>query len=336
MVRTPVFVGFLVIILLLAGAAAWYALSGEEGTVTGNERDDRGCLAAAGFSYDESVGACVRASALNDDTRTAAAAAAGRFAGSYALTVTDVELVQNCERCFRVDLELGLERAKQMIRVRDGQVVADFGPARPSDESAERTAFGFVQALIIAAQGNPDEQAIADVRAALAAGAPLDVSTSTATTTLATFLGVEAVPDSASVEDLLVSDTAAVLTVGLNYDGAPRQLRDVHLTIEDGTWKVTRVSASAFKGESTPAGALTGSLVINDSGLEPDVWYVAPGSADASGEAVALEFTPDSICAAAEEAYVCIPDELEAGARVTVTGEPGASGAVRVTRLEIE
>lgn len=102
--------------------------------------------------------------------------------------------------------------------------------------------FGFIQNFI--KSGPPDPDVIAQMNAynSLSESAKESVSEDSISRELASFVGVQDVPDmGASVEDLQKpTDQTAVLIVGLNYSGG-RVLKAIHLVVENGEWKVERV-----------------------------------------------------------------------------------------------
>jgi hypothetical protein len=113
---------------------------------------------------------------------------------------------------------------------------------RPSDESAEITAFSFMQDFIKTAPPVSDEEASNRVYNSLSTSAKARVNRETLGSSLAGFVGVQDVPDQGvSVEDLQVTENTATLIVGMNYSGG-RTLKAVHLVIEKGIWKVDSVS----------------------------------------------------------------------------------------------
>ena len=70
----------------------------------GGERDGRGCLGPAGYSYDEKVNACIRKWELDDNQKRAAAIAVESVGYEKGLTVTDV-LTAKCPGCFTVKMQ---------------------------------------------------------------------------------------------------------------------------------------------------------------------------------------------------------------------------------------
>ncbi len=71
--------------------------------IIGGERDGRGCLGPAGYSYDEKVNACIRKWELNDNQKEAARIAVESVGYEKGLTITDV-LAARCPGCFTVTL----------------------------------------------------------------------------------------------------------------------------------------------------------------------------------------------------------------------------------------
>ncbi|MFH1473928.1 MAG: hypothetical protein ABIE55_03470 [Candidatus Aenigmatarchaeota archaeon] len=73
----------------------------------GGERDEHGCLGPAGYTWNESVGACVREWELDEEQKVAARTAV-EFAGyEYATTITKVVTIMEFEGMFEVTLEQG-------------------------------------------------------------------------------------------------------------------------------------------------------------------------------------------------------------------------------------
>lgn len=70
----------------------------------GGERDEHGCLNPAGYSWNESVGACIREWELNENQRKAAKIAVEHVGYKIGTTVIKVN-VARCPGCFAVDLE---------------------------------------------------------------------------------------------------------------------------------------------------------------------------------------------------------------------------------------
>lgn len=223
---------------------------------------------------------------------------------------------------------------RAVLDITDWETICEPGAARqPTDEEAELVGFGFIQDFIALAPGaleNP--QAVASAYAALSTSARAAISEDSLVNDLAQFVGVQDVPDQgASVEDLqVISDNQAILVVGLNYSGSGRVLRNVHLVVENGEWKVDRISTTAERMLFDQ----TGNLIRNNPGLEPDVWYLSYEQVGQPGLTVMLQFEPSSVCAEGDVNSTCDPDALEQGQRVHILGEWVDVEAVRVIRLE--
>jgi len=67
----------------------------------GGQRDEHGCLGPAGYSWNESINACVREWELNSSDARKAAQLAAENLTAKGLTVLDVE-AKNCTGCFNV------------------------------------------------------------------------------------------------------------------------------------------------------------------------------------------------------------------------------------------
>lgn len=109
--------------------------------------------------------------------------------------------------------------------------------ARPNDEEAELTAFGFML--------NFAEEDFESAYELLSENAREEVSIQNLENDLLVFVGVEDVPEmGVSVEDLQVSDEEAYLVVGMNY-ADDRPIKRVNLVVENGEWKVESVEGQA-------------------------------------------------------------------------------------------
>ena len=109
----------------------------------------------------------------------------------------------------------------------------------PGHESAELTAFGFMQDLLAAAPGEGDGEAEGRLYEALSQEARAQVDRETLLQDIALFVGIQGIPEQGvSVENLEVqSDTESTLIVGLNFSNG-RELRAIDMVVEDGEWKV--------------------------------------------------------------------------------------------------
>lgn len=110
-----------------------------------------------------------------------------------------------------------------------------------TDEQAEKVGFAFILNFIESAPPKADLQAQQKAYEALSTNAKKRV-TGKSSGELARFVGVQDIPDlGASVEDLkIVSEKEATLIVGLNFSGG-RVLKAIHLSAENGEWKVDRI-----------------------------------------------------------------------------------------------
>jgi len=114
MVAFGIVIAIGVVVLLIFGA--------EGEPLVGGERDRYGCLGAAGYSWDEDVGACIRGWEL-DDGQMAAAAVVVDFLGLDKLTVTGV-MVARCPGCFLVGL-VNPEYVMFQVTLENWEVVVD-------------------------------------------------------------------------------------------------------------------------------------------------------------------------------------------------------------------
>jgi hypothetical protein len=89
-------------ILLLALVALVFGCTEVENPI-GGDKDEGGCLVAAGYIYDENVGACIRPWELTEETETVAGIAVDSYGKEKGLTILEVISLE-CEGCFEVVL----------------------------------------------------------------------------------------------------------------------------------------------------------------------------------------------------------------------------------------
>lgn len=92
--KTKFIVAIILLIVFTAGCTVEKPIGGE--------RDEHGCLGPAGYTWNESVGACIREWELKDNQREAAKIAVD-FIQQNKLTITEV-MVARCPGCFLVKL----------------------------------------------------------------------------------------------------------------------------------------------------------------------------------------------------------------------------------------
>lgn len=109
------------IIVFVLGTLGYISFREDNSDIVGGSRDEHGCLTAAGYGWNEEVGACVREFELTDNSRRAAQAAVEEVQRSYALTVINVES-HECEGCFTVSLEEGESRMPVNVQLTNWQV----------------------------------------------------------------------------------------------------------------------------------------------------------------------------------------------------------------------
>ena len=109
----------MIVLLLLTGAVVatmifdWNDSSDSnyfnEEKIIGGDRDENNCLIAAGYSFDEEIGACIRNWEISDEDSKKAAETAVDFIGEEGLTVVGVE-ASDCLGCFVVTSDIDGER----------------------------------------------------------------------------------------------------------------------------------------------------------------------------------------------------------------------------------
>ena len=124
--------GLVALALLIVGVVVWSSWGGEaaepqpvevseptSNPLIGGDRDEHGCLGAAGYQFDEEIAACTRDWEL-DENQVRAAKLAVAAAGLENPTVVEV-LPAQCSGCFSVTLESGPNRVT--VQLENWQVV---------------------------------------------------------------------------------------------------------------------------------------------------------------------------------------------------------------------
>ena len=94
--------GVVISLLVLVIVVVLLYIEFDREDLIGGERDEFGCLGAAGYSWDEDIGACIRDWELNEGQRAAAGIVVD-FLGRDKLTVTEV-MVARCPGCYWVEV----------------------------------------------------------------------------------------------------------------------------------------------------------------------------------------------------------------------------------------
>lgn len=89
----------------------------------GGQRDENGCLAPAGYSYNETIGACVREFELQGILKEPLKPAVDSLGKQYGLTIENVYSLNRCQGCFVVDVDILGQ--KKSLNVQNGKVVDD-------------------------------------------------------------------------------------------------------------------------------------------------------------------------------------------------------------------
>jgi hypothetical protein len=90
----------------------------------GGERDEYGCLGAAGYAWSDIVDACIRDWELGENETEAASIAIDYVGSEYATTVVEV-LTVRCPGCYAVKLEQGEERNPVTVTINNWIVESD-------------------------------------------------------------------------------------------------------------------------------------------------------------------------------------------------------------------
>ena len=92
---------------------------GGNGEIIGGQEDSHGCLTGAGYSWNESVFACIREWELDSNQRKAANIAVLPL--SYYVTVTEVNK-QECEGCYAVKIQRNDNRQMEERIIKNWQI----------------------------------------------------------------------------------------------------------------------------------------------------------------------------------------------------------------------
>jgi hypothetical protein len=84
----------------------------------GGQRDEHGCLGPAGYTWNETIGACVRPWEIKIGMGEAARIAVDYLGQGYATTVTDVA-GSECIGCFTVTIEQGEDRERTQVTMKN-------------------------------------------------------------------------------------------------------------------------------------------------------------------------------------------------------------------------
>lgn len=112
----------MVTVMVLVAAALVVVGSGMFERSIGGERDEHGCLGPAGYTWNETIGACVREWELNENQKEAARIAVDHEGFEYATTVVGVDTAR-CPGCFLVHLQKGTGRTPVDIMIESWEVV---------------------------------------------------------------------------------------------------------------------------------------------------------------------------------------------------------------------
>lgn len=115
----PIIIGILMIVTIAAVGIVLYYNGKDDGEIIGGEEDAHGCLIGAGYSWNKSIGACVREWELNADERKAAEMAIAPL--SFPVTVVEVETLR-CVGCFIVTLQRNDNQKRLTIKIANWQI----------------------------------------------------------------------------------------------------------------------------------------------------------------------------------------------------------------------
>ena len=106
--RENISVLIILILIIMAIPFLFYSFM-TNGEPVGGQRDENGCLISAGYSWNRSIGACIREWELNEGQRKASKIAVDYVGREEGLTVIKVEVLR-CPGCFIVYFDKYQER----------------------------------------------------------------------------------------------------------------------------------------------------------------------------------------------------------------------------------
>lgn len=109
-----------VLVLLILSLLFLSACSSEQ--KIGGDKDDYGCLGAAGYTYDKDIGACTRDWELNKNQAKAAKIAVDHLGIAGKATINEV-IVVRCMGCFSVDVKFHSTDKSIKVNLKDWKVV---------------------------------------------------------------------------------------------------------------------------------------------------------------------------------------------------------------------
>lgn len=116
-----------VLIIMVAGGLYFLYHQPKREQKIGGDRDSHGCLVAAGYAFDDQVGACIRAFEMTPGIKRAAQIAVDQVGRGYALTVTSFNSYEE-PGAYDIFLEQGLERKQQVVYIKNWQAVSTTTP----------------------------------------------------------------------------------------------------------------------------------------------------------------------------------------------------------------
>lgn len=121
---TIIIAGILIIAVIISAAIIVlnYPKGPEENI--GGQRDEHGCLTGAGYSWNESIGACLREWELKTDEKKAAGIAVAPL--SFPVTVVGVEK-QECEGCYNITLQRNDNQERIKINLKNWGIADNVG-----------------------------------------------------------------------------------------------------------------------------------------------------------------------------------------------------------------
>ncbi|OGJ15565.1 hypothetical protein A3K73_05250 [Candidatus Pacearchaeota archaeon RBG_13_36_9] len=110
--------------------------NGGNGEVIGGQEDSHGCLTGAGYSWNESVGVCIREWELDSEDRRAAEIAIAPL--SYYVTVIEVNK-KECGGCYNIKLQRNDNREIMEMNLKNWAISSDTNEGSDNNTYTDKT-----------------------------------------------------------------------------------------------------------------------------------------------------------------------------------------------------
>ena len=120
--NTVILIVSIILIVIVALFVIFLVVTGDQDKKIGGDRDAHGCLIAAGYSWNNPLGACIRAWELDANKMQAAKIAISPL--SYPLTIVEVQTLK-CPGCFIVKLQRNDDQGVFQVELNNWTIIWD-------------------------------------------------------------------------------------------------------------------------------------------------------------------------------------------------------------------